>query len=56
MYFVIFPGRDNKYYWRLVDGADIIAIGGEGHPTRDACETEIRRVQMCGTAPIRHSY
>ena len=53
MYFEIYPGKDNRWYWRLYYGTDIIATGHQGFSTRQQCVNQISLVRQCANALLR---
>ena len=54
MYFYIYQGQDNWWYWRLYNGDDIIATGHQKFSTYQLCENQIALVRQCYSAPVRN--
>ncbi len=57
LFFTIFTGRDNNYYWNLRYGtvdnwsnAEIVAASNHGHPTEQACHRDIDFVRKTSDA------
>ena len=53
MYFDIYQGQDNWWYWRLYYGSDIIATGHQKFRSYQTCLNQISLVQQCSGAPVR---
>jgi hypothetical protein len=43
--FEIYVDHAGEHRWRLLRGAEIVADSGEGYPTREACEADLRWVR-----------
>ena len=55
-YFEIFPGDDEKSYWRLYRYEDIIATGHQGFDTPEQCEGQIALVVVSADADTEIRY
>lgn len=56
MAYYIYPGKDGKYYWRLIANNNrTIADSGEGYNTKEACLHGIALVKSSSAAPVYES-